>query len=516
MRLLNTHGLRFAEFYDYQVPSYAILSHRWSGDDVSYSDYIFGPKKDIVGYVKIVEACNLVAEYYDYDWIWIDTCCINKDSSAELSEAINSMFQWYYNAELCLAYLHDVSSKPDETTGPQYEAFLLEFRNSDWFTRGWTLQELLAPAELVFVSNQWQPIDTKRGCATVIRDITNIDCNAILRYRDFPYETSVACKMSWASGRRTSRVEDEAYCLLGLFRINMPLLYGEGRRAFRRLQEEVVRTVDDESIFAWDIDLKYSVYEVSGNLFAQSVSNFSHCGNIIKALHDERKPYSMTNRGLQIDTILFPVDHSSLYIIQLNCSIRDCENSMAPLALHVVRDKEQDNTFKRWECTMIPTGLESLLHSGATHQRSVVFLQTNAFENNLLASMNELDIKEARFNRKKAEVARLLSKLNKGLVKWTDIEPRDLHSLSECKKTEMCTQILRECEKTWGVEHTFTLGMIYKLGDFYAFEDMMTEAMEMYTRAHQGYEKIEGRDHPSTRKSPGRYKACMDQNARKA
>ena len=154
MRLLNTKTLQFAEFCGSDIPHFAILSHRWGGDEVSYSDFVACQKKYTAGYVKIIEACDLAADYYDYDWIWIDTCCINKDSSTEVSEAINIMYRWYRNAELCLAYLSDVSSEPEGSTNPTYGAFLLQFRGSEWFTRGGTLQELLAPPEVVFVSNQ--------------------------------------------------------------------------------------------------------------------------------------------------------------------------------------------------------------------------------------------------------------------------------------------------------------------------------------------------------------------------
>ena len=373
MRLLNTKTLQFAEFYDIDIPQYAILSHRWSEYEVSHSDFVADQKKDTVGYVKIVEACNFAADYYDYDWIWIDTCCINKDSSTEVSEAINSMYQWYRNAELCLAYLRDVSSKPEESTGPLYEAFLLEVRNSEWFTRGWTLQELLAPPEIVFVSNQWQPIGTRNGYATLISNITNIDYHAIL-HQTPPETWSVASRMSWASKRRTSRVEDEAYCLLGLFGIHMPLLYGEGRRAFKRLQEEIVRTEDDESIFAWEADPDFIPIFDRSSLFAPSTSNFARCGNICKALYDDRQPYSMTNRELQIDVILLSSGDDS-YLIPLNCGIRNGEGLEAPLALQVDKSTEKNNVFQRWGCIDMRTaGYEGLIYSIATHTRMVVFM----------------------------------------------------------------------------------------------------------------------------------------------
>jgi len=157
-----------------------------------------------------------------------------------VSEAINSMYSYYRNAEKCYAYLVDVS-----TTGLEGE-----FVRSRWWRRGWTLQELLAPMNLEFFNNDWQSLGQKAGLHAVIHQITGIETN----YLDgsLPVDhTSVAKRMFWASARQTTREEDMAYCLLGLFEVNMSLLYGEGaQRAFLRLQEEVMRASEDQSIFA--------------------------------------------------------------------------------------------------------------------------------------------------------------------------------------------------------------------------------------------------------------------------
>ena len=443
----------------------------------------------------------MAADYYDYDWIWIDTCCINKDSSTEVSEAINSMYQWYRNAELCLAYLRDVSSKPEGSTGPTYEAFLFEFRDSEWFTRGWTLQELLAPPEVVFVSNQWQPIGTRNGYATLISDITNIHCDAIL-HQSSPKKWSIASRMSWASRRRTTRVEDEAYCLLGLFEINMPLLYGEGRRAFKRLQEEIIRTEDDESIFAWHANFDFNnLY--CGNVFAPSTSNFSGCGNISKALYDERQPYSMTNRGLQINVILFPWNDT--YIIPLNYCKNHAEGSVVPLALEVNEIDKRGNVFERRECIEMETAsYEAFARSKLTHERRAVFMQTNALETNMDTHWAEFGNKLMRYHRRKLEAFELLEKVDRGLMSGAEVEAGKMHIL--CNTDEgfamaenVCMQALQACEKAWGIEHASTLSMVYKLGHFYAYEGKVVKATEMYTRALLGYERAEGGDHPSTK-----------------
>jgi len=170
-------------------------------------------------------------------------CCIDKTSSAELSEAINSMFRWYQKASVCYAYLADVLKDTDPDKDPE------EFSRSRWFTRGWTLQELVAPKNVVFYSRSWKNIGTKERLCNTISTITGIDIDTLLG-EDVTF-VSVANKMSWASGRRTTRTEDMAYCLLGIFDVNMPLLYGEGKKAFLRLQEEILRSSYDHSLFAW-------------------------------------------------------------------------------------------------------------------------------------------------------------------------------------------------------------------------------------------------------------------------
>lgn len=171
-------------------------------------------------------------------------CCIDKTSSAELSEAINSMFSWYQNAAVCYAYLSDVPKSTDVSAAES------SFSKSRWFTRGWTLQELIAPCNLVFFSMDWHTLGTKIELSSRISSITGIE-RKFLSGKSLEL-ASAAKIMSWAALRKTSRVEDIAYCLLGLFDINMPLIYGEGKKAFRRLQEEIMTSrSEDHSLFAW-------------------------------------------------------------------------------------------------------------------------------------------------------------------------------------------------------------------------------------------------------------------------
>ena len=235
----------------------------------------------------------------------------------------------------------------------------------------------------------------------MISEVTNIDHNVIL-HQTSPQKWSISSRMSWASRRRTSRVEDEAYCLLGLFKINMPLLYGEGRRAFRRLQEEIVRTEDDGSVFAWRANpLLHGPWRYE-NVFAPSTSYFAYCGNISKALYDERQPYSMTNRGLQIDVVLFPFGDA--YIIPLNCCITNAEGPEAPLALLVSKIKKRGNTFERRECITSGTLRYEFARSKAKHERIVVIMQTDAPDINMIAQWMEVGKKLARNDEKKGNL----------------------------------------------------------------------------------------------------------------
>ncbi|KAH8782110.1 heterokaryon incompatibility protein-domain-containing protein, partial [Hyaloscypha finlandica] len=235
MRLINTSTLTLEMFFGEAVPDYAILSHRWNDVEVSFQDLQNGEGEQMAAYSKI-QRCCAQAQLDGWQYAWIDSCCIDKTSSAELSEAINSMYSWYKESQVCYAYLADIR---------RGETLQDDLRGSNWFTRGWTLQELLAPSSVVFFDTNWNDVGTKGSLVDIISEITGIG--------DFVnFEGAcVAQKMSWMAKRETTRVEDGAYCLLGLFNVNMPPLYGEGEKSFMRLQLEILKTSDDESIFAW-------------------------------------------------------------------------------------------------------------------------------------------------------------------------------------------------------------------------------------------------------------------------
>lgn len=266
------------------------------------------------GFIKIKGACKQ-ARHDDIDWLWADTNCIDKTSSAELSEAINSMFQWYAKSAVCYAYLSDVAEERfalDQTTD-----VIPDFRGSRWFTRGWTLQELLAPNFLNFYTAEWTLIGGREEwLASEISTITGIDDIFLTGAESF-MGAGIAKKMSWLANRTTTRVEDLAYCMLGLFDINMSLLYGEGMKAFIRLQEEIIKGSNDHTIFCWSWDS--SVPEGWVSLLAPSPRAFINSGNYYQDFSVEYKNsvsiYSMTNAGLSIRApVIYAFNH---YLIEL-------------------------------------------------------------------------------------------------------------------------------------------------------------------------------------------------------
>ncbi|KAL8668899.1 MAG: hypothetical protein Q9168_006485 [Polycauliona sp. 1 TL-2023] len=310
MWLLDTTALKlyqknFAES-DNTVSSpfhpYAILSHTWGEGEVLFDDVAKSTSKNLRGYSKVEQSCAL-ARSQSVDSVWIDTCCINKSSSAELSEAINSMYSWYRRARVCYVYLSDFSFSLDqyEDGGPQTRIFLERFRKCRWFRRGWTLQELLAPFNVEFYDKHWHYIGDKVDLADQISAVTGINQRYIVEWNSIS-NASVAARMSWVSYRETTRLEDQAYCLMGLFGVNMPLLYGEGHNAFLRLQHEIAKTSDDESLFAWHGNKRY---RGESDIFADHPACFMDCGRLVPVpsfvgSENERAPYTVTNKGLAI------------------------------------------------------------------------------------------------------------------------------------------------------------------------------------------------------------------------
>ncbi|PMD55345.1 beta transducin-like protein HET-D2Y [Hyaloscypha bicolor E] len=241
MRLLHYNtdsGFNLTEFFEGDIPrNYAILSHRWGKEEVTLADLKNGNYKKMAGYNKI-QFCGEQARRDGLQYFWVDTCCIDKSNAVELQEAINSMFRWYRDATKCYVYLPDVSWPQTDSADGSNGAWKWTFRKSEWFRRGWTLQELIAPASVDFFSKEGELLGNKVSLHQNICEITGIPASA-LQGAPMP-NFSVDERMSWAANRETHRQEDMAYSLLGLFGIHLPLIYGEGKEhAFRRLRKEI-------------------------------------------------------------------------------------------------------------------------------------------------------------------------------------------------------------------------------------------------------------------------------------
>lgn len=374
MRLIDVKTLELTEANESEVLKYAILSHTWGKEEVTYDDMVNGTAKQKKGYAKIQGACA-VAKKNGFRYVWIDTCCINKQSSAELSEAINSMFRWYNHSSVCYAYLEDVSYIPSpsvlslgaaETENP---ALFKALSRSRWFTRGWTLQELIAPVNLVFHSKAWSEVGSRSSLLDIVSRITGVDedvldsgmhrgmrnmSHKLLRERK---ETaisrkSVATRMSWFANRETTRPEDIAYSLLGIFGVHMPLLYGEGGvNAFYRLQEAIIRNSDDHSILAWNPSGRPGV-EYRIGVFAHHPSQFKNIACICR-LPSSGHLFSVTDRGLQVRLQLVERTKDDVWGVQdsdafwgiLRCYEED--NFYGPLAIPLLRMQTGADIFFR-------------------------------------------------------------------------------------------------------------------------------------------------------------------------
>ena len=249
MRLLwlNADGnLSLTEFLENDIPKYAILSHRWEAEEVTFADLMNSTGKNKAGYGKI-QFCGEQARRDGLKYFWVDTCCIDKSSSAELSEAINSMFRWYQKAARCYVYLSDVSIRKQKASDTSAVCtWESAFRASKWFTRGWTLQELLALKSVEFYSREGKNLGNKKTLEQQIHEITGVLATALRQYSFSQFDINE--RFSWAKSRQTTRGEDKAYSLFGIFDVQMPLLYGEGEvKAFLRLREATDRPLKGKS-----------------------------------------------------------------------------------------------------------------------------------------------------------------------------------------------------------------------------------------------------------------------------
>jgi hypothetical protein len=254
------------------IPQYAILSHTWGDDDddeVTFRDLTEGLGQGKAGYRKI-RFCGEKAALDGLQHVWADTCCINKSNSTELSEAITSMFRWYRNATKCYVYLEDVSTNGHDQMSQSF--WEPAFRTSRWFTRGWTLQELIAPPSVEFFSREGKFLGSKKSLEHQIHEITGIRAEALQGHDLSAF--SIEERYSWAKNRETKRQEDRAYSLLGIFNTSMPPLYGEGiERAFYRLNDEIQKRASN---IQPPMDAMFTSMERQGTTNDHSVAAPSH------------------------------------------------------------------------------------------------------------------------------------------------------------------------------------------------------------------------------------------------
>ncbi|KAI1817033.1 hypothetical protein GGS20DRAFT_535100 [Poronia punctata] len=392
MRLLNVDTLKLVDFIGQDIPPYVILSHCWrhGPDEILYEDVeLSEPQtwqvKKKAAAAKVNKTCALAREI-GFKHVWIDTCCIDKRSSAELTEAINSMFAWYMQAAVCFAFLDDVGGLDD-------------LGQSRWFTRGWTLQELIAPDNVWFYNKTWTFTSDRFSIYERLSDITGIDRTILVP--EYPFDqsiyyppcsrlwpnrrtrlsrpreksvsaisialrsTSVARKMSWAAERKTTREEDTAYCLMGLFDVHMPLLYGEGTRAFTRLQEHIIQQVDDQSILAW----VPTVYGFAVPLLAPSPAHFTPLGTRNgwwwpPPMEQSSIQLDVNREWLQVNVSLCRLSGMkwqgrAMYLAALDCALDDIQ--MARPALLLFKDNSSDDRFGRVRIGTTPQDLHILM-----------------------------------------------------------------------------------------------------------------------------------------------------------
>ena len=403
MRLINIKTLQLRVFVR-DFPEYVIVSHRWHEDPAQeatlqrYQAYIKSqqgsqrslascdngsPAKDApnVGIMKVLAACQ-IAIRRRVDWLWIDTVCIDKTNNVELSEAINSMYDWYRRCEHCLVYLHDVVT--DTESGPG------SLGQSEWFKRGWTLQELIAPASMMFFDSKWHRIGTKDELKVVIHGITGIPVDVISNAAHASM-CCVAQRMSWAAMRKTTREEDIAYCLLGLFDISMELLYGEGaEKAFRRLQLKILEEREDESILSWSIPegemtakgqmriadesrrgLEDETRCAVTGLLATMPRHFADRGSVkISDHYVPDTPIRVTSRGIDMPRDVMPLDDVNfkveslqrtgrVLVVPIACS-RSSDHQLGRILIFLAEDV-YSKPVRRWCRVHIPAAIATHL-----------------------------------------------------------------------------------------------------------------------------------------------------------
>jgi hypothetical protein len=344
---------------------YAILSHTWAQNN--WEEVTFDDMKDLdtarkkPGFNKLENVCKKAAAS-KIPYFWIDTCCIDKSGPHDqIQSEINSMYRYYSEAEVCYVLLSDVpgscpqlkdKDKLKEVFPKSKWTWQKHIMNSRWFTRGWTLQELVAPKKVEFYNRRWVWIGSLRGAfLETVSKTTQIPSELLQKKPKVSLEDyTIAQRMTWAANRETTKEEDMAYCLLGIFNITMATIPAEGLRAFERLQLEIIRRSTDHSIFAWNWRPGFSDIKRKETLLAPHPSYFLTRDPIVplRATRAENArnehPFEMTNRGLQIRLPILTDSTKSAgskeRLALLNCCYKNEKGQKERIALLV---KETDD-----------------------------------------------------------------------------------------------------------------------------------------------------------------------------
>lgn len=334
---------------------YAILSHTWlrgSAREVTYGDWIRGEiDAQQPGYRKLVNFCRTAWTDYGVAFGWMDTICINKDSSAELDESIRSMYKWYEGAHPCITYLAETVN-------------LSDMHNDSWFTRGWTLQELLAPSEIRFYNVHWNKLvesdKNNKKNPIILKQIEEATTITVRELQpDKLLSIPISRRMQMAAKRQVTREEDSAYSLMGIFNVSIPTAYGEGsRRAFYRLLQEILNSTSYRitDIFNW------AGFDFSGisSLLPSSLQAYLHRSSSLTIWSKPIEPIMLTHFGLRITILLMPAIsiHSPT---QSRCEPFGDYHAIADIAIH-------PDYFKYWNTSKVVRGSYSVLDARISNE----------------------------------------------------------------------------------------------------------------------------------------------------
>ena len=384
IRLLNVKNFQFREYDEGNLPAYAILSHVWYNEEkkieLVYDSFESLPRnangvpqcpKDqnyAKSHDKIMKTCQETRKLGEgsgkrVDFVWIDSICIDKRNAGERDRAIRSMWRFYGDAACCIVWLQDVEwSKNNKPRVDQ------AFENARWFSRGWTLQELIAPKIVYFFNRSWDLLGTKWSLAAEITSRTRIERKFLKPEK--ARSATIAQRLSWAAGRNTTEPEDRVYSLFGLFNVDIEVKYGgpnpreeRYRTAFSLMQKEILRDSTDESLFAWrNPSLKSSgLLAPSIDCFKDSNQIVSYHGNDLRTrsvridsagLHFPAPNWKMGQGNVNPGDLAFAAKRAWIrrkgVELDLYCSTKHPETDKVTAV--AVKLKHEDGAWKRTDC----------------------------------------------------------------------------------------------------------------------------------------------------------------------